>query len=253
MPFQAFNRRDGLKLAAGMALSTGGLFSQEQTEQTDSCHWRWKLSPAVLKAVAGDTKTVAAGVIHKNLTSADVRKLGKSFEIYAADLDGVGALPDMENAIKKSGALDTEPTREHLNSVRKLVQERSGTKISDDAFDDFCSHYHDHWPKLKTMVEGGIKSVHSRIVHDLDKWADKIEQDERDGNLAANADGGRMVKARIEPAPWDFCAAMAVMGLYFGTWGFMGWLGYAAFAGPVAVGVFAIAGLALAVGGMFCL
>jgi hypothetical protein len=94
-------------------------------------------------------------------------------------------------------------------------------------------------------------------------------QPDDDGPLYAPQDSPRLT----EPASWNrysyvqddpindidptgqfsLCATLGVASIYTSTWGLMGYLGFAVFAGPVGAGLLVAAGVTFAAAGMFCM
>lgn len=130
--------------------------------------------------------------------------------------------------------------------MRAEIAKKENISVSDKIYEDYKTSYHQNWPKLPDIVEGGLDQFHAQITAGFDKWAARLAKEE-DASIAGEAH-----LQRVE-VPWDFCAFVAVASLYLATWGVMGVLGFTIFTGGIGAVLLAIAGLALAIAGMFCL
>jgi hypothetical protein len=227
------NRRNFLLASASALAGT-------QLEAQNSCKWRSRVSPAVMKAVTDDARGLAYQALSNKVTSKQLRRLGRSFEIFSNHMAEIGANADFESEIKKSGLLTTPGTYEQMQHVRKRVP----IKLCNATFNQFYESYQDTWPRLKGMIDAGMPGCNAHVCDTLNRWADKIDAE---AGISTDGNVGAFVRA------WDVYAAVAITGLYTSVWGYMGWLRYAAFAGPIGAAAFVFTGLAFAIAGLFCI
>lgn len=236
-------------LYSGLLLpAAGGMLSaaaQEKSPNAAKPPWSSKVSPAIVSALQTTAADVYRGRRAHRLRSADLRRFSTTFAIFAAHLEEIGAVPDIESSFKTSGILEAPAGREQLAKLRSRGAQK-GFPVGDAQFERFVGEYVQGWPPfVSEFQKGGLATLNATLVSAFEDMADRVLQ----------YHNGTMISGlRLLPATFPRCETVneinAVSAVYLSTWGIM------LMAEVISIPFFgwAIAGasMMMAVAGMFC-